>query len=664
VTFLTPIPAIIAAAISVPALLVLYFLKLRRRPVRVSSTLLWVQATRDLQVNVPLRWLRMTWLLLLQLLILGLLLLAMARPAIGLSGRSAGRVIVLMDRSASMAAHDMERGRSRLVIAQDRAVAFLSELSRGTGGSAVSIVAFDAEPAILAPFSEDRGATEEGVRSITPTDQPGDLGAALRLASAMLAGDTDESRARRPGLVVLFSDGSFAGDTGFSLAGAEFRYERVGPARSADGAAPAIDNLGIVGIAARRDRDDPGSVRLFVRIQNAAPRPVAAPLVLTLDGKEIERRPIVIPPAAATPAQGAATFSLRSRDGGLVQVRIDRPDVLDADNTAAVVLDPQTKPRIIVVTPDPAPDVPRTSWVITNILDELELPYRMLPASAWSQGDATGAGGRVDLVIFDGVEPRSLPAAPTLSFGAGLPMPGLSSPPPASRAGYFISWRRTHPVLRDLSLDNVYVGRAVALPEASAIPGAAEAVELARGAAGPMMLALAEGPRIIVAFDPADSNWPLSAGFPVFVAGAIDYLTMRAEASSGRMFTTAEPAELAVPARAAAIVLDGPTRISVDLSHRAEGSWVVGLGRLERAGIYRVEGAPATDPPSSKAVAVNLLDETESAAAVIDSIRVGGDSVVASAEDSGPRELWPWLVLAALILLSIEWFLNAWLMRT
>jgi hypothetical protein len=138
---------------------------------------------------------------------------------------------------------------------------------------------------------------------------------------------------------------------------------------------------------------------------------------------------------------------------------------------------------------------------------------------------------------------------------------------------------------------------------------------------------------------------------------------MRAEESSGRMFTTAEPAELGVPSRATAIVLDGPTRISVDLSHRAEGSRVVGLGRLERAGIYRVQGAPAPDPPSSKAVAVNLLDETESAAAVIDSVRVGGDSVVAGGEESGPRELWPWLVLAALILLSIEWFLNAWLMR-
>ena len=39
-TFLSPIPALIAAAITVPALLFFYFLKLRRRPVRVSTATL------------------------------------------------------------------------------------------------------------------------------------------------------------------------------------------------------------------------------------------------------------------------------------------------------------------------------------------------------------------------------------------------------------------------------------------------------------------------------------------------------------------------------------------------------------------------------------------------------------------------------------------------
>src|SRR5262249_55611964 len=106
VTFLSPLTAIVAAAVTVPALLVLYFLKLRRRAVRVSSTLLWERAVQDLQVNTPFRWLRASWILLLQLLLLGLLVTALGRPAIDAGPAAGPRVILLVDRSASMSALD------------------------------------------------------------------------------------------------------------------------------------------------------------------------------------------------------------------------------------------------------------------------------------------------------------------------------------------------------------------------------------------------------------------------------------------------------------------------------------------------------------------------------------------------------------------------------
>ena len=47
-SWLTPGLAAIAAAIAVPTLLILYFLKLRRRDVEVSSTLLWKRTVQDM----------------------------------------------------------------------------------------------------------------------------------------------------------------------------------------------------------------------------------------------------------------------------------------------------------------------------------------------------------------------------------------------------------------------------------------------------------------------------------------------------------------------------------------------------------------------------------------------------------------------------------------
>lgn len=663
-TLLTPIPALIAGAATVPALLLLYFLKLRRRPVRVSSTLLWIQATRDLQVNVPFRWIRPTWLLVLQLLILALFLLALARPSLDMPGQAAAKTILLIDRSASMSARDAATG-TRLQAAKARALRFVSELSRGAGGASVSVVSFAAEPAILSNFSADRAAASEAITSITPTDQPGNLGAAMRLAGAMMAGDTDESGPRRAGLVVLFSDGSFAGDESFTLAGAEFRFERIGPTPRLDLASePPVgpDNLGIVALAARRDRDDPGSIRLFARVLNASRRETGAPLVLTLDGREIERRPIIMPAATEAPAQAAATLLLHARDGGIVELHIDRADALDTDNTAGLVLAPATKPRLLLVVPDRREDdKPPTHWVITNVLDEMELPYRVMPASAYEADAANKSLPRADLIIFDAVLPRPVPPVPSLSFGAGLPSPGLYVEGAASQNGYFISWRRTHALLRDVSLDSIYVSHALPMPQA--VPAATGTLtELARGAAGPWIVELQQGAfrRILVAFDPADSTWPLNAGFPIFLAAAIDYLTLRADDHAGAMFTTGESAALDAPGIPGSLTLEGPSRIVVD--SRADAG-PINLGRLERAGVYRLTNSPDSAASTARSVAVNLLDETESALAVRDSVRVGGETVAAQVSTSGPRELWPWAMLAALVLLSIEWFLNAWLMR-
>src|SRR5947208_9823478 len=104
--FLNTLPAAIAAGIVVPSLLLLYFLKLKRREMPISSTLLWKKAIQDLQVNAPFQKLRRNLLLLLQLLLLLLLALALSRPVSNYTPGAGKTSVILIDRSASMSATD------------------------------------------------------------------------------------------------------------------------------------------------------------------------------------------------------------------------------------------------------------------------------------------------------------------------------------------------------------------------------------------------------------------------------------------------------------------------------------------------------------------------------------------------------------------------------
>src|SRR5437867_102687 len=106
-TFLSPLTAAIAAAIAIPSLLVLYFLKLRRREMPIASTLLWKKAIQDLQVNAPFQRLRRNLLLILQMLLLCLLILALSRPVTFYQPGAGKNTVILIDRSASMSATDV-----------------------------------------------------------------------------------------------------------------------------------------------------------------------------------------------------------------------------------------------------------------------------------------------------------------------------------------------------------------------------------------------------------------------------------------------------------------------------------------------------------------------------------------------------------------------------
>src|SRR5436853_3413267 len=345
--FLNTLPAAIAAGIVVPSLLLLYFLKLRRREMPISSTLLWKKAIQDLQVNAPFQRLRKNLLLFLQLLLLLLLALAFARPVMNYSPGAGKLAVIAIDHSASMAAADVN-GHSRIDEAKRLARELVDTMDKD---SSAMIIAFDDGADIVRSFSNDRALLKQSIDSIQLTDRRSKLDTAFRLAEAKAAAFySDQLRPSgvRPELWV-YSDGRISDRHELALRMAELKFVKIG--------SDTAENVAIVALNARRNYERPTEVQVFARLANFGPNPVTAVLQLSVDGQVVPRgvkRDLLLIPERWTPQEredaekrgiiprDGVEFNLELLAAAVVSVQIKEVprDLLSADDTAHVIVPP------------------------------------------------------------------------------------------------------------------------------------------------------------------------------------------------------------------------------------------------------------------------------------------------------------------------------------
>lgn len=657
--------AFLAAAIALPALLVMYLLKLRRRPLRVSSVMLWPEAATDVQVNVPLAPPRPSWLMLLHVLIAMALIAAVGRPVLLNAGERAGRVLVIIDRSASMSAMDGATSGGERISRLDEAKRRAREtIGRSSGATQVAVVTVAASAEIVREFSSDLAAASAAVDRITATDQPGDLAAAMEIARAMLGGTGTAEEFDAGVEVLVFSDGSFAeGAREVAAPGGVVRLVRCGPT-------PAIDkrNLGIVVLSARRDADRPEVINLFAKVQNSSSTPRSVPVRLSIDGAVLETKAVAVGASAAgIPGETGVVLSATAPSGGIAMISLlvdDERDLLVSDNSASMNLRSSAPVRILLVqrgssprfVGEPAPAL-SADFLLADALEEVS-PGTMTRVGRERYEELVAAGELkfYDVIVFDGVVPQIAPALPSLSFGAGVPGLDLGAANGSGEARPVQSWIRSSPFLRDITLDGVVVANERAF-------GGKSAEVLARSERGPLIVASRseDGPgRVVVTFALEDSNWPLQAGFPIFLKSALELLTSKGAASAGVQFLTVQPVYFEGVGAPTEFV--GPVRAMARPAPGHRGSAVQGavqrmtLGVLDRAGVYTpVAGADSGFPP----IAVNLLNAHESAVATGDSLRVGSRVIGTGGSIARPKEIWWWMLVLAAGLLAIEWLVFA-----
>jgi hypothetical protein len=652
VNWLTPLVGLWLAVALIPPLLLLYFLKLRRRPKPIACTLLWKRSVEDLQANAPFQKLRRNLLLFLQLLALAFLILSVMQPQVLADRGESGKTILLIDNSASMTATDGEDEATRLVEAKHRAKERIEALYAGglfsRSGGETMIIGFSDRAEIACRFSTSKQELLSAVDRIRPTHGGSELDEALKLARAYTTNvDPDSDRpVGEPADLELFSDGRIADLGDQVLRGETLRYHRIG--------SPEADNVAIATMSVERPYDRPSAVEVFVALLNFNEAEVQCDLELRVDNRARALEELTLPPATTDDASGELVpgrnnivfTPFEEPRGAVIEVRNLRADELAADDTARVVVPPPKQLTVGLVAPK--------SFLIRSVLEGMPLrSIEILTEAQYERLAERGVVDAYDVIVFDNYAPPqgSMVAGRFLSFGATPPLKGLEEFG-ADDAQIVLNIHEEHPVFRYVDLDKLFIaeGKLVQVDD--------DVEVLAEGTQGPVVVQIGRGPlqHIHVTFDPLRSNWPFQRSFVTFIFNAIDYLGHVGEGLTTEGFRIGEALSTRVPSAATDIRLRTPDGNTIPL--RAMNETSVSWGPLRFAGLYTLAWQmPDREEPVERNFAVNLSAEREGAVAAAEQITIGRKDISGGTADAaGYMPLWPWAVGLCLVVLMLEWW--------
>lgn len=207
---------------AVPIIIILYLLKPKGEDYKISSNLLWQKLLKNEQSKTFFEKFVHNLLMYLQILIIALLVIALMSPFIKVDGQGGGRKILLLDTSGSMQ-HLTGSGKTRLEVAIGQACDYV----RTAENTRFSVVTEDALGAkLLAVDITDTDSLLRTLQGITCSDSGGDLVMAQGILDTLMGEEEDVAD------LIVYTDGE--GASGFEElhSGAEKELCVVGEASS------------------------------------------------------------------------------------------------------------------------------------------------------------------------------------------------------------------------------------------------------------------------------------------------------------------------------------------------------------------------------------------------------------------------------------------------
>lgn len=596
----------------------LYLLKLRRRRVTVPFSPIWARVMASKETRTLWDRLKRLLSLLVQICFISMVVTALADPRPEDERLEGRNVVLLVDTSASMAAIDVSGGVDRLDIGRQKAREVLGTLGPLDN---VMLVTMDGQLRPVTPFIKESAILSQQIADLKTTATPADIDQALRFVR-------DAVRGKKEAELHVFSDAAFSDDFDKAAsvlpAQVKIKHHRTGESGA---------NIAVTAFNARRYIRNLQDYELYAEVRSYFEREVEVELQLYADDSLAEITKLKIPPNGTAkqffPDQGFAGKKLEAR---VKLVTADARDVFPLDDFAYAVL-PRTRDAHVAL-------------VTTGNL-YLEAPFHAHPnltveritPDEWTPEKTRKA----DIVVFDRHAPAILPEAGNFMFIAPQ---GENSPWPVKgevATPVISSVKKKHPLARWLAIKDTNIAAAYKVETSKKD----EVVASATGT--PILIARKEDARSMMAltFDITRSDLPLRIALPVLVLNSVDWF-LAGDQSLVPTYKTGEAWTIPVSREAEGAVIVDPAGVEHPVPVYEGKAIFYG----EATGFHTVRTNEA-----EFLLASNLADPKESNIKPPETLDLGERTLELDTASVVQlhRDYWMYLVMAAMVLLFLEW---------
>lgn len=604
------LPAALAFGIIIPVIFLLYFMRPKRQERVVSSTLLWQQASQDLQASRPWQRLRITALLLLQILAAIVIILVLARPATFISSPIGGNTIIILQASASMQATDVPPSRF------ETARSNITNLIDGLGPSdQLSLITMAKTPQVLIAFSSDKSQLTSALQRAKVTNQDADLEQALSLATSLAAGHTDAQ-------VLVIGDGHVLPTDQTLVVPFPVRYLEIGT---------DAPNAALLALASNTIQNNKFAL---AQIANYSHQQRSIPVELYADGKLVGVQTAILPAEAS----GALQWGPLPPATRFLHAHIISQDAMTIDHEAWAIAGGSMHGRVLLVTKG-------NSF--------LEASFRLQPNIDLYETtpDKYANVGNFDLTVFDGFVPTSLPSGAL--FFVNPPTSNIFGKSGAEISISHISaGNDTQHLLKQVDLSSIHVVR-----KSHQLTPAPWMQPIIITPETPLLTAGEQNNRRIgvLSFDLHDSDLPLQPTFPILIFNLVNWFLPLPVAGNAQVAPDTSVTIQAWPG-ADRITIIGPDQQPLTV---APPFPVTAYNNTDKIGIYSVTQFTQNQELHG-AFAVNLFDPLQSRLAPSARLPIAQSIPFDSGSPSIPhvlREIWPWIAAFLLLILCAEWWL-------